>query len=234
MENRKILSANWLTRKPLNDGLLVTLFCTLVLLLSSYIYIFDIFDAHSLWAGEKISLFEKHQYWRAWTALFAHADLVHIGSNLVLFFPFCYYLASYYGLLFFPFFGFFMGGIANFFVLALMPSGVSLVGVSGVVHWMGGAWMALLFLIDKRDVGMRRLIKVLGVSIMLFIPDTYNPTVSYKSHGIGFALGVFSGVLYYYINEIRIRKADVFITRNDDVPEWYLQMEEERLPPTDS
>ena len=178
----KHVKENWLTKKPLNDGQNLTLILISILLLTSYIYINDYFNAREWMSASKYLVFEKHDWWRAWSTLFAHGDLTHILSNLFLFFPFSYYLIAYYGSFFFPVFGIFVGGLVNLVVLQTMPENVGLIGVSGVVNWMGGAWLALAWLVDTRDSRGRRVLKVIAVTIVLFIPDQFIPNVSYLSH----------------------------------------------------
>lgn len=168
--------------------------------------------------GEKVFL--QGQWWRAWTTLFAHADLTHILSNLFLFFPFSYYLMGYFGYTFFPLFGFFVGGLVNLAVLQTMPDYVGLVGVSGVVYWMGGAWLALSWLIDRRESNGRRVLKVVAVTIVLFVPDSFKPEVSYLSHFLGYFAGVFSAMIYYFVFKKKFKAEEVIEELHDDDYAW--------------
>ncbi len=102
-----------------------------------------------------------------------------------------------------------MGGVTNFFVIQLMPENISLIGVSGVVYWMGAAWMTLAFLIDRREKLSKRLIKSIGIMMILFLPDVYKPEISYSSHFIGLILGMFSGIILYQVFKTRFLKAEV-------------------------
>lgn len=204
MEVKTYIKANWLTKNPKRDGLTPTLFLMSLLLASSFIYLNNLFSA-PLWmsaTGELV--FQKHEWWRAWTTLFAHGDLSHIFGNLFLFFPFSYYLVAYFGYFFFPVFGFFAGGLVNLIVLQTMPASVGLIGVSGVVNWMGGAWLALSWLIDRRESTGRRILKVIAVTIVLFVPDSFKPEVSYLSHFLGYFAGLGSGILFYYLFKKKI------------------------------
>ena len=217
MEVKTYIKENWLTKNPKRDGLNPTLLLMSLLLASSFIYINDFFNA-PLWmsaTGEQV--FTKHEWWRAWTTLFAHADLSHILGNLFLFFPFSYFLIAYFGFSFFPFFGFFVGGLVNLVVLSTMPPHVSLVGVSGVVNWMGGAWLALSWLVDRRESKGRRVLKVIAVTIVLFVPDSFKPEVSYLSHFLGYFAGIFSAMLFYFINRKSILAEEVV----EEIPEEY-------------
>lgn len=208
--NKYQMTENLLTRKPSANALNSTLFLVLLLLASSYAYLFGLFRADEWMGASGVLVFEKHQYWRAWSTLFAHGDFGHIISNLFLFMPFSYFLSGYFGYFFFPFIGFFVGGLVNLLVIKTMPDQVGLIGVSGVVYWMGAAWMTLSFLIDRRETTGKRMVKIIGISAILFIPDSFKAEVSYMSHFLGYVAGVITAGLYFMLFKKRIRGADHF------------------------
>lgn len=205
MEFKTIIKQTWLTKKIPEQALISTLLALILLLLG--------FAFETSWMpASKELVFNKHQYWRLWTTLFVHADMAHLLSNLILFIPFSYFLSGHFGLFFFPFFGFFMGGIINACVLLTMPSTTWLIGVSGVVHFIGAAWMILSFFInkdakDKRQPLSKLLLKIVGISVILFIPDTYKPQVSYLSHFIGYTLGILCGTILFLIKRHQYHEA---------------------------
>lgn len=203
MEFKTIIKETWLTKKIPERALISTLLVLILLLLG--------FTWEMNWMPASRELvFEKNQFWRLWSTLFVHADMAHLLSNLVLFIPFSYFLSGHFGLFFFPFLGFFFGGITNFFVLKTMPPTTFLIGVSGVVHFMGAAWMILAFFIDKndkRESKIRLLLKFMGVTLILFIPDTYKPQVSYISHLIGYSSGIVVGWIFYLIHRQKYHDA---------------------------
>jgi rhomboid protease GluP len=219
MEIKTYIKENWLTKNPKSEGLNPTLFLMFLLLFTSFIYLNNYFNAYLWMSATGDQVFLKHEWWRAWTTLFAHGDLAHISGNLFLFFPFSYYLVAYFGYIFFPFFGFFMGGLVNLLVLQTMPSTVGLIGVSGVVNWMGGAWLALAWLIDRRESKGRRVLKVIAVTIVLFVPDSFKPEVSYLSHFLGYFAGIFSGIVYYLLFKKKILSEEVLEAIADDEDE---------------
>jgi rhomboid protease GluP len=233
MEIRTYIKSNWLTKKPKRKGLLPTLVLMCILLFTSFIYVNDYFNATDWMSASGNLVFVHHQWWRAWTTLFAHADLSHILSNLLIFFPFSYYLIAYFGYLLFPLTGFFVGGLVNLVVLYTMPLHSTLVGVSGVVNWMGGAWLALSWLVDRRDSKMRRGAKIVAITIVLFIPDTFKPEISYLSHFLGYFAGMFSAVIFYFIFKRKILKEEVIAVKVElPVPEgeayWEIKDEEQQ------
>ncbi len=162
----------------------------------------------------------KHQYYRLWSALFAHADLEHILGNLFLFVPFAYLLANYFSLWLFPLIGFGLGGLINLLVVLFQGGAVSIIGVSGVVYWMGATWMALSFFIDRRESLLARFIKLSGVSLILFFPTTFLPEVSYLSHFLGYLTGLITGALVYAIFRKRFLAAEV-VHEVDEEQEYF-------------
>ncbi len=222
MIKRLKIKENWLTKLPKRDGLVPTLFLISFLLMTSYIFLNNLLNA-PLWMSASFeTVFLKHEWWRVWTTLFAHGDLGHIASNLFLFAPFSYFLISYFGFIYFPLIGFFIGGLVNLLVLLTMPEQVHLIGVSGVVYWMGGAWLSLAWLIDRRDSKGRRILRVIAVTIVLFVPDSFKPDVSYLSHFLGYFFGIFSSLIYYLIFHKRFLKEEIVeaIPEIEPIP-WY-------------
>lgn len=161
-----------------------------------------------------------HQYYRLWSALFAHADLEHILSNLFLFVPFAYLLANYFSLWLFPLIGFGLGGLINLLVVFSLGGKLSIIGVSGVVYWMGATWMALSFFIDRRETLLARFIKLSGVSLILFFPTTFLPEVSYLSHFLGYLFGLLTGTLVFFFFRKRFLAAEV-VYEIDEEKEYF-------------
>lgn len=211
MDPTVVVRANWLTRKPSRDATWVTLLLALVL--TGAARFSDLLNA------TPHEVFDLHQYWRAWTALFAHADLGHLLSNSIVLVPLGYFLAGYYGYLFFPVLGLVTGGLTNLLVLKTMNSETALLGISGVVNWMGAAWLTLFVIIDRRESLRRRLAVAICLTMMLFVPDTFRPEVSYLSHLIGFVFGVASAFVYYRLNRATLESAEVRETVYDDIEE---------------
>jgi rhomboid protease GluP len=207
---KRVLRENWLTRKPGRDGLIPTI--VLVFFLG--------FGKLAEFPASGKTVFGNHEYWRAWTTLFVHADPGHLLSNLFLYAPFAYVLSSYFGLALFPTAGFFVGGLVNLVVLSTMPPEIQLIGVSGVVYWMGAAWITLGVLVDRRQKIGTRLLKGLGVSMLLFIPSTYRPEVSYLTHLLGYAAGVASALVYYGLRKKTLMAAEKYDYRYDFDAHW--------------
>lgn len=219
---KKIIVENWITRKLPEQGNKTTLFLVTLLVTGSALFLNDVFHAASLMPASYETVVHKHQYYRLWTALFAHGDLEHIMSNLFLFIPFAYLLAHYFSLWLFPLIGFLLGGLINYIVIHYLGGNISIIGVSGVVYWMGAAWMSLSFFIDRRESMLARFIKLSGVSLILFFPTTFLPEVSYLSHFLGYVLGILTGALVYLVFRKRFLEAEVIheIDEDRDYFDW--------------
>ncbi|MFZ3229349.1 MAG: rhomboid family intramembrane serine protease [Pseudobdellovibrio sp.] len=216
MENHLIIKENWLTHAPKNNGFKMTAIFTLLLFGASYFYWTNLFDTNSWMTATGQSVFTNHNYWRAWSTLFAHYDLEHLLSNSALFIPLTFLLSGYFGNILFPLVGIFMGGIINLIVLKTMPETTTLLGISGVVNLMGATWLTLYLLIDRRKKLRYRLAIVLFLTLLLFIPEKYQPQVSYLSHIIGYAFGILSGLIFYGLNKKIFLADEVTETTSDD------------------
>ncbi len=206
MNQYVVVRENWLSRKPLHNGWLLMIALAFLLHASNIAF----FNGWADWLPATArAVYADGQYWRAWTALFAHSDLGHFFSNAFLFLPLTYLLTSYYGYWFFPAAGFLFGGLTNLIVLKTLPLDTSLLGISGVVYWMGAAWLTLFAIIDRRSSGRKRLAVAAALAVILFIPETYKPEVSHLSHFVGFIFGALSAAAYYQIHRATIEAAEV-------------------------
>ena len=190
MNTKLVPTANWLTRPTRPHTLLWMLLTGVFLYAGAWAYWSDFYGAHSLMAATPQQVFEQHQWWRAWTTLFAHADVAHLFANSFPFFLFAWPLMAHFSLGFFPLAGFAMGGALTLAVRTTTPSTLARVGASGVVHWMGAAWVTLYVILENRQNFKARFASALFLILMLFTPDTYRPEVSYLTHGVGFLSGV--------------------------------------------
>ena len=215
---------NWLTRKLNSNAWNITLVLVALLMFGSLIFLHQFFGAESWMPASYESVFKNHEYWRLWTTLFAHADPAHLLGNLFLFIPFAYFLTGYFGVLLFPLLGFVVGGLINALTLTTLSGASTLIGVSGVVHWMGATWVTLYLLIDQREPTQRRILKSIGASLILFIPTSFKPEISYLTHFLGYISGVISGAAFYFLN----RKAFLAAVKFKIIKE-----EDEALPQAD-
>lgn len=203
--------ANWLTKKPSGAAFGVAAASIIVLFLVNFFFWRNDFELQELITAIPKKVLENHEYWRLWTALFAHADSGHLMSNSLLFSVFSFFLYGYFGSFVFPFAALLAGGLINLIVLKTMPSEAELLGVSGVVYWMGAVWLTLYFLLETRETQSKRLIKAIGIALVLFIPETYHRDTSYLSHFLGFLFGIIFAFAYYLKRKAEFKKAEVTV-----------------------
>lgn len=226
MDARLVVRENWFTQKPQHRATQLTVFITILLFASGIYYFRDIFAVQEWMGASYNSVFVKGQYWRLWTTLFAHADFGHLMNNALLFIPLAYLLHAYFGFWYFPVAGLVLGGVTNAIVLADMHPQTQLIGISGVVYWMGGAWFTLFLLIDHRKTMRYRFANVLFLMVMLFIPENYHPHISYMAHFVGFVLGVVSAFVLYFLQRGVYKRAEVVEYIVDEEEPIYEELEQ--------
>ena len=145
-------------------------------------------------------VFQKGEYWRLFTSSFIHGDLRHFLSNSLMLGVMGYFVNYHYGKLIFPLLGFLAGIIINLIVIWDHPPQVSLVGASGIVHWLWGFWLVLYIPIQRNVPLFRRLMKVSVVGLFVLLPTEFNAQTSYYAHGVGLVLGVIMGLVYFLYN----------------------------------
>lgn len=205
-----VVRSTWLSRPPDPIGWPMAALATLFLLAGSLLNWFLIDQGGSGLAVSGEAVFVRHEYWRLWTAVFAHSDMGHLLSNSLLFSILGAFMAGQFGTLLFPILAFGVGGLINLASVATYPREVTLLGASGVVFWMGGTWLALYLMIDRSHSWLQRILRAAGVALVLFVPsETFNPTVSYRTHGFGFLIGALSGLAWYAWHRRTFRAADV-------------------------
>lgn len=196
-----VVLRTWLSNPPSADALFQAAFAT-ILIGAASAFAWQHADFSRFWLeASAAKVFDQQGWWKAWTTLFLHADVRHLLSNMSLFFILALFLTGYFGAWVFPLLALIVGGLTNLVALSTMPREVTLVGASGVVFWMGGAWLALYVSLELRRTLKQRLTRAAGVALLLFFPsEAFDPQISYVTHAVGFVLGVLSGVLVYFLN----------------------------------
>ena len=152
---------------------------------------------------------EEHEYWRLMTALVVHTDMAHFLSNAIFLAFFSYLLFGYFGFWVFPVLGLALAGLTNYLSLLTYPPEVSLVGASGLVYWMVGFWLSMNLFVDRTLGPGKRVVRAVGIILVVLLPSTLQANVSYRTHAIGFGLGVVSAVVYFRRNRESIRAMEV-------------------------
>ena len=205
-----VVRETWLTRKLDGRALAASALSTMALILAALIYWNGTLGLDAWMAADHVQVFASHQWWRAWTTLFVHGDPRHLLSNAFMFFIVGIFLSGYFGPLIFPGLAIFAGGLVNILVLGGMAPETQLIGMSGVVFWMGGFWLTLYLLIDRRRTLNQRMLRAFGAALGLYMPaEAFDPSISYLSHLWGFVFGVAFALVYFLYNREKFTAAEV-------------------------
>lgn len=185
---RKRLTAfqRWPARNFLLPALLFGLACLFVSLLSWS-------NLGVSFAVSRNSVFSGDEPWRLITALFDHANLGHLGSNMIPLLFFGWMLHAYFGMWAFPLVPLMIGVASNLATVAFYPPHVRLLGASGMIYGMYSLWLVLFLRHDKETNLAKRTMRAVGFALILLLPSQYEPNVSYLAHANGFVGGLVSG-----------------------------------------
>lgn len=183
----------------------------------------------SMLAASSRAIFQKQEYWRLFTAIFAHGDLEHYLSNMMMLGFLVYFVASFYGLRILAG-GFMLGGAAvNLATVAYLGGDTRLVGASGVVYLLWGFWLSLFIRIQKNFTLPGRLLRAGAIFLVMLIPTTYSPSTSYFAHYFGFGLGALAGILYYSLSPQKPTRDEIEEDIRKDKPSGHPEPWEEDM-----
>lgn len=166
--------------------------------------------------GEQV--FEQGQYWRLFTSLFIHADWKHLLSNAPGIAGLGYLLFGYFGFWVYPCITLIMGASITLISMATYPPHTNLIGASGVIYFMAAFWLTLYVCLERRHSAGKRILRATGFILIILIPTSYNPETSYRTHAIGFGVGVIVAAIYFMANRARFRRAEVIEMDRDEYP----------------
>lgn len=146
-------------------------------------------------AASGAAVFGRGEVWRLFTALLAHGDLGHLASNLLPFLFYGWMLQSYFGLWVFPLLALVAGLVSNAVTIALYPPQLQLLGASGMIYGMVALWLVLYLRFDSQRRMPQRVARAVGFALLMLMPTTYEPQVSYLAHASGFAAGLAGGFI---------------------------------------
>jgi rhomboid protease GluP len=217
------LTKTLLSKKLSPQSKLVGLVSYLVLLL-----VF-ILDNQNLSANGYL-VFEKGEYWKAFTTTLMHADFVHLGHNTIFFLAFSVLLNSYFGFWIFPVLSFVVGGLINLIALKIYDPQIYLVGISGVIYFMAAFWMTMFVGLERQMSLYRRIMITTGVSLILFFPEVFVKNISYLAHGLGFGMGIILGIIYFKLMREKLRSNELWIEKapeNHELEEYIANLDNE-------
>lgn len=216
------LSKTLLSKKLTPQSIMLGLLSYLVLL------VIFVIDDHNLKANG-FQVYEKGEYWKAFTTTLMHGDFIHLGHNTLFFITFSVLLNSYFGFLIFPLLSFIVGGVINLIALKIYEPHVYLVGISGVIYFMAAFWMTMFVLLERHMTIYKRIMITTGVSLILFFPEVFVKNVSYLAHGLGFGLGIVFALGYFWMARTELRSHEVWIEKapqNQDLEDYINSIEQ--------
>jgi rhomboid protease GluP len=199
----------YLSRAPAKNSPAVTLLSVAVVFLFSLVYWGNSFHLADDLIIDRESVFHSHQYWRLFTGMLIHADVNHYLSNALGLFLFGYLLYGYFGSVIYPFGVSILGAIVNLISIATYPPGSRLLGASGLVYLMAGFWLTMFVTTERRFSIFQRFARSIGFGLIMLLSSSFDPTISYRTHYIGFVTGVIFGTVYFLRIRDKIRAAEV-------------------------
>ncbi len=207
-----------LSQRPHSASFSVVLLTVALMCSISGIYWEKVTHIYPLLAATPLQVFELQEYWRLLTTIFVHGDIKHLVSNVLPFSLFAYFLYGYFGFRVFPVQAFLLGALVNLISLYTYPSSTTLIGASGVVYLIGAFWLTMYVLLHRRYSLRNRMVRSFGFALLLFFPRSYELHVSYRTHAIGFGLGIAWALAYYFRNKQKLRAAEIVEAFQDE--EW--------------
>jgi membrane associated rhomboid family serine protease len=154
---------------------------------------------HRLGALDFFAVIQKGEFWRLISALFLHFNFLHLGFNLfalyvlgpplekilgTIQFAICYLISG-------------IGSTAGVVVLTLFKivKPAELVGASGCVMGIVGAWAGFLFRHRQMWQAKQRLLNILLIIAIQIAFDISTPEVSTSAHLCGLVTGFFLGLV---------------------------------------
>jgi len=204
----EVITETHLSRKPASGSVWVALASAALLCMVSTIYWTDAFGLASELAATPETVFDLGQYWRLFTAIGVHSDSRHLMSNALVCAVLSYLLYGYFGAMVHPILTIGGGGLVMALSLATYPPLTILVGASGVTYLMAGFWLTLYLFVERRFTFARRLLRAAGFGVIVLMPTVVEPAVSYRTHALGFGVGVVLGMIYFSMNKERLRGAE--------------------------
>lgn len=146
-------------------------------------------------ALSKESFFRDHEYWRAVTALFVHADIAHLLSNMPFLALFAWVTSIFFGAWLYPALAVMLGIFAHICTVYFSAENMYLVGASGLVYVLYGMWLVYYMRYATHLPPLGRIIRVIGFFLVMVMPSSYHPSTSYLAHSFGFLFGVIGGLI---------------------------------------
>ncbi len=203
-----IVKETHLSQKPRRGSLWVSLASVMVLLAISLAYWLDLLGMASYLPAVPEKVRQDGEVWRLLMSIGTHADFRHFLGNSIAFGVLSFLLYGYFGGMVYPVLTWTLGTLVTGLALVTYPPTTHLLGASGVIYLMAGFWLTMYLGIERRLSPAKRLFRAFGFALIVLVPTVWDPSVSYRTHGIGFAVGVVFGVIYFVKKKDELRRAE--------------------------
>ncbi len=139
------------------------------------------------------------EYWRLFTSMFLHADIMHILSNMIALILFGSVVENNYSKLEYLIIYFISGLIGNLFSLLLLPLNTISLGASGAIFGLIGAAF-ILYTVE----GEKTLIFLGLFYLAYFIVSSFAPGINLWAH----LFGLLGGICFGYIFSRKMKSRD--------------------------
>ena len=139
------------------------------------------------------------EYWRLFTSMFLHADIMHIFSNMIALILFGSVVENNYSKLEYLIIYFISGLIGNLFSLLLLPLNTISLGASGAIFGLIGAAF-ILYTVE----GEKTLILLGLFYLAYFIVSSFAPGINLWAH----LFGLLGGICFGYIFSRKMKSRD--------------------------
>ncbi len=139
------------------------------------------------------------EYWRLFTSMFLHADIMHILSNMIALLLFGAAVENNYSKLEYLIIYFISGLIGNLFSLLLLPLNTISLGASGAIFGLIGAAF-ILYTVE----GEKTLIFLGLFYLAYFIVSSFAPGINLWAH----LFGLLGGICFGYIFSRKMKSRD--------------------------
>ena len=142
-----------------------------------------------------IFVIDNLEIYRLFTAMFLHADFLHLFSNMIALLLFGASVENEFSKLEYMIIYFISGIIGNLFSLLLLPLNVISLGASGAIFGLVGATFIIIALSEER------ILLFIGLMyIAYFMFSSFLPGINLWAHLFGLLGGIIFGYLFYRKN----------------------------------
>ncbi len=134
---------------------------------------------------------QDFEFWRLFTAMFLHADVIHLFSNMLALFFFGVVIENNFTRGEYFLIYFFSGFLGNVFSLIFLPPYAISLGASGAIFGLIGAAVILMIYQD------RSLIFLALIYVAYFLISSLSPGINIWAHVFGLLGGISLGYVYY-------------------------------------